>query len=185
MVDTLYVATNAVPDTLKLALQSSNNSNYVFQFITLLIALAAIIIGPCVQLRIAKMNRKSDKEKIDNDLYKEIDLVWLKKFEKLITNYLEILKNLWIDIEDSKQIIKSKQILKPFLFNKIQLQLYLDYNNTLQNSLLDKIDYDLSDLLKLKTVEEQMNFIIKHINLVSITSNEIISEILKDNKKKI
>jgi len=178
MLDTLYVATNAIPDTLKLVLESSNNSNFVFQFITLLIALAAIIIAPCVQLRIAKMNRKSDKEKIDNDLYKEIDLVWLDKFKVLISKYLSLMENISKEIREKQKPIESKQILSAYFFNRSQIVLHISSMSYNQTDLVNEINSDLTDLLNIKETEKQIEFITKHIDNIVKFSHDVINDVL-------
>ena len=53
MIDTLYVV-NAVQDTLKLALKSNDNSASILQIIMASTALVAVIVGPLINLHIAK-----------------------------------------------------------------------------------------------------------------------------------
>jgi len=125
MTDTIFVATNAIPDTLKLVLESTDNGSFIFQLITLIIALVAVITGPYIQLKISDRQRKTDIGISRNKLIWEITInqkKWLKDFTHLIYN---------LQLEISKlhnNVISNKQITPKhlqFFFDQMNLIILL------------------------------------------------------------
>jgi hypothetical protein len=124
------------------------------------------------------MNKKSEKEKMDNDLYKEIDLVWLDKFEILISQYLSLLENLLKEIREIKLPVNSNQITNAYFFNRTKILLHMSRRSQNQIDLVNEIENDLKKLLEIDDTEGQIRYITKHIDVIIEISHYIINDVL-------
>ncbi len=154
MIDTLYVVT-AVQDTLKLALQSSENSGFMLQLITLLIALVAVVVGPLISLHVAKKQRNIDEKKIKetkeieekkikSDLILKEKQKWLNQFKEIILDIKTFFYQIVVR-ENNQGIITIEDIIN--LINYMH-RITLHCNSKDQNAkeiaraIKELIDYD-------------------------------------------
>jgi hypothetical protein len=184
MIDTLFVA-NALTDTLKVIMDLSDNQSYLNKYSPLLIAFGVVIISSVTQIIVAiihknqyEKNRITEQEKIENDLYKEIDLVWLDKFEILMSKYLSLMENLVKEIREKQKPIKSKQISSAYFFNRTRILLHISRMSFNQTDLVNEIENDLKKLLEIENVDEQIHFITEHMKVIVEISHDIINDVL-------
>jgi hypothetical protein len=184
MIDTLFVA-NALTDTLKVIMDLSDNQSYLNKYSPLLIAFGVVIISSVTQIIVAiihknqyEKNRITEQEKIENDLYKEIDLVWLDKFEILMSKYLSLMENLVKEIREKQKPIESKQISSAYFFNRTRILLHISRMSFNQTDLVNEIENDLKKLLEIENVDEQIHFITEHMKVIVEISHDIINDVL-------
>ena len=177
MIDTLYVATNALQDTLRIILSSTDKHSFLSQYSPLIIAFCVVIISSSIQLYITNRRLKFEREK-ENE-YFIVDAI-----QKQISRYIKVIKKISYDISEQQQPICSRK-LDSLFFEHCQIKNVLENdeeNDENDSKLKDLIDNVYEELKKTNDYNEQIDLMKKHVKQIIRISHKVKRKILGENK---
>ncbi len=180
MIDTLHVATNAIPDTLRIILNSADKQSVGSQYAPLIVALIVVAISSYIQWVNAFKQRKIELQRLDLEWFRNEEFPWLDKFQYLIEKYTTFIT---LNFKDNSLSIKDPK------FSKIQNEFILVYNKILlhmdpskekQKKLIELLNKDIK-LINIKDKSVQKELSSNHLDSVNAIYHEIVDELYSKN----